>query len=50
MATGQAQGVMLFDFDRVLIWPGSERSEGFAGIPVTGANSRAEGGVKGLKV
>jgi hypothetical protein len=31
MATGEAQGVMLFDFDGVLIGPGSERNDGFFG-------------------
>ena len=33
MATGEAQGVMLFDFDRVLIGRARSGAAGFPGIP-----------------
>jgi hypothetical protein len=33
MATGEAQGVMLFDFDGVLIGRARSGGTGFAGIP-----------------
>jgi hypothetical protein len=41
MATGEAQGAMLFDFDGVLIGRVRSGAMGFAGIPVTGADCRA---------
>jgi len=34
MATGEAQGVMLFDFDGVLIGRARRGATGFAGIPI----------------